>query len=138
MDNRSEPLLKIVRCYKPKELTGLCQNGKGYGQVMVKCLLDADIRGCFDNISHQWLLDNIPMDKKVLRQWLKAGTIENSQFSNTIAGTPQGGIISPVLANLTLDGLERHIEKACGVIRFKGGQKNTKGQSLRFGVDSLL
>ncbi|MCB0386534.1 MAG: group II intron reverse transcriptase/maturase, partial [Bdellovibrionales bacterium] len=94
-------------------------------------VLEADIKGCFDNISHQWLLDNIPMDKKVLRQWLKAGTIENSQFSNTIAGTPQGGIISPVLANLTLDGLERHIEKACGVIRFKGGQKNTKGQRLK-------
>ena len=101
------------------------------GKTAAKWVLEADIKGCFDHISHQWLLENIPMDKKVLRQWLKAGIIEKGTFSNTSAGTPQGGIISPVLANMTLDGLEGHIDKACGIKRFKDGQKNVKGKRLK-------
>lgn len=74
-------------------------------------ILEGDIKGCFDNISHQWLLNNIPMEKRILRQWLKAGYVENTNFFNTDDGTPQGGIISPVLANMTLDGLERLINE---------------------------
>lgn len=74
-------------------------------------ILEADIQGCFDNISHDWLLRNIPMDKRVLQSWLKAGFIENGAWQATEAGTPQGGIISPTLANMTLDGLERAIIK---------------------------
>ena len=69
-------------------------------------ILEADIKGCFDNISHQWLLDNIPMDRQILRKWLKAGYMEKDILHPTKAGTPQGGIISPVLMNLTLDGME--------------------------------
>jgi len=69
-------------------------------------IMEGDIKGCFDNISHQWLLQNIPMDKKVLQQWLKAGFMENLKLFPTVDGTPQGGIISPTLANMTLDGLE--------------------------------
>lgn len=69
-------------------------------------VLEADIKGCFDNISHQWLLDNVPMDRQILRKWLKAGYMEKNILHPTEAGTPQGGIISPVLMNLTLDGLE--------------------------------
>lgn len=72
-------------------------------------VLEGDIRGCFDNISHDWLLRNITMDKVVLRKWLKAGYVENGTLFATEAGTPQGGIISPVLANLTLDGLEQAV-----------------------------
>ena len=53
------------------------------------------------------MLDNIPTDREVLRKWLKAGFMENRTLFPTEAGTPQGGIISPTLANLTLDGLER-------------------------------
>lgn len=67
---------------------------------------EADIRGCFDNISHEWLLENIPMEKGILRQWLKAGYIDRNVFYETQEGAPQGSPISPVLANLTLDGLE--------------------------------
>src|SRR6266542_6028254 len=63
--------------------------------------------GSFDQISHQWLLDHIVMDRRTLHQWLKAGFIENQRLFPTTAGTPQGGIASPVLANLTLDGLEQ-------------------------------
>jgi len=69
-------------------------------------VLEGDIKGCFDNISHQWLLDNIPMDKSVLKQFLKAGYVFEHRLFPTDAGTPQGGIISPILANMTLDGIE--------------------------------
>lgn len=69
-------------------------------------VLEGDIRGCFDNISHEWLLKNVPLNRKILKQWLKAGFIDMCRLFPTEAGTPQGGIISPVLANLTLDGIE--------------------------------
>ncbi len=69
-------------------------------------VLEADIQGCFDNISHDWMLANIPMDKAILEKWLKAGYVYQDELFPTEAGTPQGGIISPVLANMTLDGLE--------------------------------
>ena len=77
-----------------------------------KWILEGDIKGCFDHISHQWLLKNIPIDKLVLNQWLKAGFIEDKQLFPTSEGTPQGGIISPALANMTLDGLEQCINQA--------------------------
>jgi len=70
-------------------------------------ILEGDIKGCFDNISHQWLIDNIPMDKSILKQFLKAGYIFERRLFPTEAGTPQGGIISPILANYTLDGIEK-------------------------------
>lgn len=70
-------------------------------------VLDADVSGCFDNISHEWMVANIPMDKAILRKWLKAGFVENNQMFATEAGTPQGGIISPTLANMTLDGMQK-------------------------------
>jgi RNA-directed DNA polymerase len=73
----------------------------------VRVVFDADIKSCFDRISHAWLLANVPMDKAILRKWLAAGFVENTVLYPTDEGTPQGGIISPVLANLTLDGLER-------------------------------
>ncbi|MHC1599816.1 MAG: group II intron reverse transcriptase/maturase [Candidatus Methanospirareceae archaeon] len=72
-------------------------------------VLEGDIKGCFDNSSHEWLLDNVPMDKSILTQFLKAGFVFNRHLNPTKAGTPQGGIISPILANLTLDGMEMAI-----------------------------
>jgi RNA-directed DNA polymerase len=74
-----------------------------------KWILEGDIKGCFDKISHEWMLNNIPMDKAVLKQWLKAGYMEENAFHDTLEGTPQGGIASPVLANMTLDGLEKAV-----------------------------
>ena len=72
-------------------------------------VLEGDIKGCFDNINHEWLLNNIPMDKSILTQFLKSGFVYNRNLNPTKAGTPQGGIISPILANMTLDGMEMAI-----------------------------
>ncbi len=69
-------------------------------------ILEGDIRGCFDNIAHDWLREHIPMDRSVLAQFLKAGYIFEDRLFPTDRGTPQGGIISPLLANMTLDGIE--------------------------------
>jgi RNA-directed DNA polymerase len=69
-------------------------------------ILEGDIKGCFDNIDHGWLYEHIPMDRRVLRQWLASGYLEGRQLFPTLAGTPQGGVISPCLANMVLDGLE--------------------------------
>ena len=69
-------------------------------------VFEGDIKSCFDEISQPWLLDHIPMDREILEPWLKAGFMENQRLFPTTAGTPQGGIASPVLANMTLDGLE--------------------------------
>ena len=77
-------------------------------------ILEGDIKGCFDNISHQWMLEHIPTDKNILRKWLKAGYLDKSMLYATESGTPQGGIISPVLANLVLDGLETKLQKRFG------------------------
>jgi len=89
-------------------------------RISPQWILEGDIKGCFDNISHEWMINNIPTDKSILRKWLKAGFIENKSLFPTEAGTPQGGIISPVLANMTLDGLE-----ALLTARFKRtGKKN--------------
>jgi retron-type reverse transcriptase len=64
-------------------------------------VLEGDIRGCFDNISHEWLLQNIPMDKTVLRRWLQAGYIDEGTLFATEAGTPQGGIATPWTQKIT-------------------------------------
>jgi RNA-directed DNA polymerase len=74
-------------------------------------ILDADIEKCFDKINHDWLLENTPMETKVLKSWLKAGYLENSHFYDTNQGTPQGGVISPTLMNHTLNGLEKCLEQ---------------------------
>src|SRR6266446_2545157 len=72
-------------------------------------ILEGDIRACFDELSHDWLLAHIPMDKAILRKWLKAGFIDKHVLYPTEEGTPQGGICSPVIANLALNGLERRL-----------------------------
>lgn len=84
-------------------------------------ILEGDIKACFDRISHNWLLENVMMDKAVLKQWLKAGFMEESIFKDTLEGTPQGGIASPTLANIALDGLEKvvnDLSKKGEIIRF--------------------
>jgi RNA-directed DNA polymerase len=53
------------------------------------------VKGCFDNIRHPWLQENVVIDKKALSQWLNAGYVENQRLFPTLEGTPQGGIITP-------------------------------------------
>ena len=104
-------------------------------------VLEGDIKGCFDNISHQWLMDNTLIDKKILQHWLKAGFWENKRLFPTDMGTPQGGIISPTLANITLDGLEKEIDAAFGIVfRPDGCRKNNihKIHLIRYADDFIV
>ena len=96
-------------------------------------IYEADIKGCFDNISHQWLLKSIPMDKQILRKWLKSGYIEQMKFYPTHSGTPQGGIISPTLMNLTMDGLEKLI-----YTHFPKGRLSKKVNFIRYADDFVI
>jgi len=82
-------------------------------------ILEGDIKGCFDHISHDWLIKNIPMDKSVLKQFLKAGYVYEDKLFSTNEGTPQGGIISPILANMALDGIQKLLSD-----NFKGKKVN--------------
>jgi len=80
-----------------------------------KYVLDADIEKCFDRINHAALLDKLqtfPFLRRVIKGWLKAGVIENGAWFPTEEGTPQGGVCSPLLANIALHGLEQAITSA--------------------------
>ena len=81
-------------------------------------ILEGDIRACFDELSHPWLLEQIPTDQGKLRGWLNAGFMERGVFHPTTEGTPQGGILSPTAANMALDGLEARLKA-----RFRGHHK---------------
>jgi len=100
-------------------------------------VLEADIRACFDNLSHDWMLANIPMDKSMLQKWLKAGFMERGQRYPTLAGTPQGGIISPTLANMTLDGLAAELEAHFGRVGTPK-KSTTKVNLCRYADDFVI
>lgn len=87
-------------------------------KVCAEWILEADIKSCFDQISHDWLLSNVVMDRQVLQQWLKAGYLEKQRLFSTKEGTPQGGIISPTLANIALNGIEKIVK-----VKFVKSQK---------------
>ncbi|WP_341677233.1 group II intron reverse transcriptase/maturase [Niveibacterium sp. SC-1] len=93
------------------------------GKAPSAWVLEGDIKGCFDNISHDWLVANVCMDKGILRKWLKAGFIETGKLFPSHAGTPQGGIISPVLANIALDGLQHELTTLFSTERQKRAAK---------------
>jgi RNA-directed DNA polymerase len=79
-----------------------------------KYVLDADIAKCFDRINHEVLLEKLntfPTIRRQVRAWLKAGVMDNMQYFDTSEGTPQGGVISPLLANIALHGMEYHIKE---------------------------
>jgi RNA-directed DNA polymerase len=77
-------------------------------------ILEGDIAGCFDHISHAWMLDHIPTDRVVFQKWLKAGYVYRNELFPSEMGTPQGGIISPTAANMALDGLESILKAEFG------------------------
>ncbi|CAK2109213.1 RNA-directed DNA polymerase [Vibrio crassostreae] len=90
----------IQQCFKC-----LCLKRSG------RWVLEGDIKACFDMIRHEWLLEHVQIDKRMLKQWLGSGYIDKGLFYRTSEGTPQGGIISPTLMLLTLAGLERLVKE---------------------------
>src|SRR5216683_815906 len=98
-----------------------------------KWVLDADIRGAFDNISHDYLLKAIGLvpGRELIKQWLKAGYVEQEKFHATERGTPQGGVASPLLANIALHGME----EAIGVTYDHRGQLIGRRAIVRYADD---
>jgi RNA-directed DNA polymerase len=99
-------------------------------------ILEGDIKACFDQIGHAWLLAHVPMDRTVLAQWLKAGYLEENAFFATTEGTPQGGIISPALANRTLDGLESLLARRFGAMRRQ--RERNRVHLVRYADDFII
>jgi len=96
-----------------------------------KWIFEADIKGCFDNISHDRMLDNtMTSNRNKLKTWLKSGYMEKNVFNPAAKGTPQGGIISPTLANTALDGLEKLLKQS-----FK---KSYKVHMVRYADDFII
>lgn len=83
-------------------------------------LLSVDIAKAYDSVSHKWLLANIPINRKVLKQWLKASINDKGNLTTNKRGVPQGGPISPTIFNITMNGVEEIImqEKGCFPVRF--------------------
>lgn len=121
-----------------------------------KWVFDADIKKCFDKISHSALLQKLntfPKMEQQIKAWLTAGVMEGyanspdpSEISITEMGTPQGGVISPLLANIALHGLENHLKDYVGALPLKphpgaGRGKATRQKALsviRYADDFLL
>lgn len=101
-------------------------------------VLEGDIKGCFDNISHNWILEHIPMDKSILRQFLKSGYIEQGQLHETEAGTPQGGTISTVICNMVLDGMEKLLKGHFQRKWMNGKLFNPKVNFTRYADDFIV
>jgi RNA-directed DNA polymerase len=101
-----------------------------------KWIVDADISGCFDNIDHNNLMKsigNFPA-RRLISVWLKSGYVDGNTFHKTESGTPQGGIISPLLANIALNGLEKHL----GVKYDNRGQIRGKRILVRYADDFVI
>ncbi len=103
-----------------------------------KWVLEGDIKGCFDNISHDWILNNIPLDKKILKKWLESGYIETQKLYQTEKGTPQGSPISPVICNMVLDGLEYKILEKYHKTKIKSKAYFPKVNFVRYADDFIV
>ena len=101
-------------------------------------ILEGDITGCFDHISHEWLLDNVRIDRRILEKWLKSGVVFNRLLQPTMEGTPQGGIISPTLANATLDGMERMLKEKYKAKYVDGKLYHPKVNLVRYADDFIV
>lgn len=100
-------------------------------------VLEGDIKGCFDNISHDWIMRNIPMDKNILYQFLKSGYVERGKFFPTNMGTPQGGTISTTICNMVLDGLEPLLKEKFKY-KIKDGKYNRSGINFTRYADDFI
>ncbi len=99
-------------------------------------ILDADISKCYDRINHDYLMSKIDCPstmKAQIRQWLKAGIMDNGIFKTTEEGTPQGGVISPLLANIALDGMIRLIDQ-----NFPKKKSTVQAKVIRYADDFIV
>jgi RNA-directed DNA polymerase len=101
-------------------------------------VIEGDIKSCFDCIDHEWLKENIPLDRRILTQWLKAGIVFKGEYSDTDAGTPQGGIISPCLAGLALNGLGSMLAERFKSKWIKRKETNNKIHTIVYADDFLI
>jgi RNA-directed DNA polymerase len=109
----------------------------------LKYVLDADISKCFDQINHEYLMSKIDcphLIKPIIKQWLKAGVMDKGVFEETNKGTPQGGVISPLLANIALDGMIRDIQEKFPKSKWVDGERNQnyKPFIVRYADDFLV
>jgi RNA-directed DNA polymerase len=74
-------------------------------------VFEGDFKGCFDNLNHKYIMDCLKgfSAKESILKWLKAGYVNNNSFNKTDSGTPQGGLVSPLLANIALHGMEEEL-----------------------------
>lgn len=107
-------------------------------RISPEWVLEGDIKGCFDHISHEWLLGHIPMDKAMLKKWLKSGFVLNGELFPTEEGTPQGGIISPILANMTLDGIQELLASKFPIAIKNGKEIRHKINLVRYADDFIV
>lgn len=107
-------------------------------RISPEWVLEGDIKGCFDHISHEWLLGHIPMDKAMLKKWLKSGFVFNGELFPTEEGTPQGGIISPILANMTLDGIQELLASKFPIAMKNGKEIRHKINLVRYADDFIV
>jgi RNA-directed DNA polymerase len=105
-------------------------------RTSAKWIFEADIAACFDKIDHRWLEAHAHLDKVILHKWLKAGFMEKRVLHPTQEGTPQGGICSPVLANITLDGLEKRLAEKYPKTDFH--RRKAKVNLVRFADDFII
>jgi len=106
-----------------------------------KYVLDADIKGCFDNINHEALLGKLrayPAMRRLVKGWLKAGVMEAMELSPTRSGTPQGGVVSPLLANIALYGMEEVLQKAYLGERTSQYARRGMPQLIRYADDFVV
>ncbi|MCL2928338.1 MAG: reverse transcriptase domain-containing protein [Trichodesmium sp. St16_bin4-tuft] len=98
-----------------------------------KYVLDTDKSKCFDRINHDALLRKIGQTpyRRIIKQWLKSGVFDNKQFSDTLEGTPQGGVISPLLANIALHGMEERLMEFAQTLDLKNSRGFQKSKQMK-------
>ena len=106
-----------------------------------KFVLDADISKCFDRINHEALLRKLntsPTIRRQVRAWLKAGVMDNGQLFPTSEGTPQGGVISPLLANIALHGMEERIKEYAETLKGNKANNRKSLSLIRYADDFVI
>jgi RNA-directed DNA polymerase len=106
-----------------------------------KYVLDADIAQCFDKINHDKLLQKVntfPTLNRQLKAWLKSGVMDNGIFEETAYGTPQGGVISPLLANIALHGMEKLIKEYAATLKGRKRENQWALSLIRYADDFVI